>query len=87
MKPSAALRHLFLLRTYLTSVSFWTAQLTQPDRRCFNLDTIRLYLRINREGARVYFARFSAHLRDMIAAGQKAHADAAFILLGHLARH
>lgn len=87
MKPSPALRNLFLFRTYLTSVSFWTAQLTQPNRRCFGLETIRRYLAINREGARVYFARFSAQIRDMIAAGQKAHADAAFTLLGHLARH
>ena len=87
MKPSAALRHLFLFYTCLNSIRFWTAHHINYKSRYFKPEVISLWLKINREGARHYFARFSAHLRDMIAAGQKAHADAAFTLLGHLARH
>jgi hypothetical protein len=86
MKPSTALRHLFLFHSCLSSIRFWMAHLITYDSRYFKLEVIRGWLKINRAGARSYFARFSAHLRDMIAAGQKAH-DAAFTLLGHLARH
>ena len=57
MKPSLFIQTLDLFKCYLANVQFWTVQLTRPDRRCFEMSSIRLWLRVNREGVRLYASR------------------------------
>jgi hypothetical protein len=68
MKPTRLLRNYFLMLTYLTSVSFWTRQLTHAEERVFPLDTIRRWLGLNRVGARQYAARVQQDLADALPA-------------------
>jgi hypothetical protein len=62
MKPSLFIQTLDLFKTYLLTVSFWTGQLTRPDQRCFDLDTIQRWLAIDRDGARRYAAKLTRAL-------------------------